>query len=932
MTGRRSLTRAIGALAVAALSLAVAALPAGAAELSPTGEQAFADVAACAAQSPHLLAAIVVDQSGSLKQTDPQDMRVSAIVTALDALEQLGAASDGALDVEANLAVFGTQYTPLVGWGPVSGAHASLLRGTAERQLPARDRDNYTDYRAAMRGAQQELDARAGQLDGASCKVMLWFTDGRFDVDGTGSGPATDAGRAELCAPQGIADGVRADGVTVVALALFTASGGGSVTEQDRNRLQAIAEGVGAGESCGTVPIPADSTPGAYLKADDAGALRRLFAQAAALIEGGTPGQSVACPDPTCVDGRLAIPLDAGVEGFRLVVDTDAAAAAPRLMAPDGSVITLDRASAQVAGATVAVASRDGLMTIDLRDPASAGGTWTLLLAAGQQAQIDLYYFWGITLAISAPEGVVIGATSELRIVPRHSDGTPADLGELASVDLAVTVDGVASDAVADAGGWTVSTTVPAAQAVGAVTVEALARGVSDPHSIKLGPVSAAAALDTSFPPSFPSVMPRRVELSRMVGDEPGSATLTFTGAERGPTQACLGQVSLTGPEPAGALTFDSAEPCVTIAADETVRLTVSVTAEHPADGQVVGTLPVELTGVDGDKLTVELPVAASMVRPVDEGERWGLVALFVLLALAFAWLTASVARRIADRFVLGTDAKAASIPVVVAGGTVRRSDDSGRALADPAEDFRHLGYAKRTRKASFSAEGVTFFRRIPVIPLRPAQAWVRADDGSVIVTDVLGDAPVDGTRAPARFPGTTGFVFVAQGAAADDPQAIRGRLVLIVDSPRGVAAVLDDRLGLVTAGTSWELVVERVRKAWLAREEAAAASAAPSTTRRKGARSVDASAHAPTSASGGVTAGSSQAGDDGRGAPPVSSFLDDDAAPPPPGGSWESSSSRPTPTRAEPGRKRRATPSQPEPAPAPDGDDPPPPSVNFWD
>ncbi|WP_170297346.1 vWA domain-containing protein, partial [Georgenia thermotolerans] len=254
--------RAAGLVLAAALLLLAPPARAQADALSDVGQRTFAQVAGCAAGADHLLVAIVVDESSSLRATDPGNRRVEAIATAVSSLAALPRAG-GRLDVEANLATFGSAYTELVPWGGVEGAHADALVGAARAELPRRDRADETDYRVALRGAQQSLQQRQAALGGTSCPVLLWFTDGELDV-----GAATPAAAAQLCDPQGLVDGLRGARIPVVAVALFTDSGPGAVPPAAREQLRAIAEGGGDGTRCGAQPVPADAAPGAYLRAD----------------------------------------------------------------------------------------------------------------------------------------------------------------------------------------------------------------------------------------------------------------------------------------------------------------------------------------------------------------------------------------------------------------------------------------------------------------------------------------------------------------------------------------------------------------------------------------------------------------------------------------------------------------------------------------
>lgn len=899
----------MAALATAlAVSLVGIGAPAFGAELSGTGAESFADIAACAASGDHLLAAIVVDSSGSLRETDPSDQRVGAILQALDSLEHLHISSKGSLNVQASLSTFGVEYVPLVGWGAVEADHANQLRSAATATLPSRDSDRFTDYRAALRGAQASIDTQASKLDGTSCKVVLWFTDGRLDV-----GAQTEAARAELCAPQGIVDSLRGDHIAIVALALFTEGGGGSVTDQDRERLRAIAEGEGSGESCGTVPVPAASSGGAYLRAGDASAMRRLFAQATALIEGATPSVSITCPGVECVDGRLSIPVDPGVGGFRVILERGASGQVPILTAPSGESADATSQLTSLAGADIAVADRDGLATIHVTHPSSAAmsGQWTLDTDPLSTTLIDLYYFWGATLSIETETKLLVGEPGTVQLFLEDASGSAVDTDALSTFSLSVNVDGVERRPRATADGWEVDVEVAASDVPPAIRVEAAARATTSPSNIQLGPITAQAEIATSFPPSFPSVSPSRLAFPAILGSEPSTAELTFVGSQEGATRACIDEADIVAPASAGTALISSASECIDIPAGGTSAMEVVLSTQNAADGRVDGTIPVRLIAVDGaEEVTVSIPFGASMTRPVNEPVRWGLTALFVFLALALAWATAEISRRVSDRFVLGTDSRVASVPVIVSARGIRRQD-ARVTLLDPALDFSALGIHRKTRLSTFATSGLQFRRSFPLNPLAAGRPTASSNDGRIVVTvggrDV--SATPDASKAPVRFPGSIDNVLIIEHVPAEPNQdsEIIGRLVVVVDSPNGVASVLDDRVDQIER-TDWDHLVTAILAASGVRADRAG------------------KASAALAASSDRTEASTGRADPEPSRPPMpSSSWDDEpslANPAASGAEPGPAGKKPLKGRHDPGRSTdsEATP------------DSPPPSVNFWD
>ena len=206
-----------------ALSLGGFAPPASA-EVAAESQTGFSEIAGCISGAENVLISVVVDESLSLRETDPQALRVEGITTAIDSLEQLTETVPEGTNVEIALSTFARSYASLSGWQKLNPRTAQGLRSQAARELPGRDTGDATDYRQALLGAQQELDTRARQLkDPNACKVLLWFTDGALDVDAATPTAAREAlsdrrrggrrteRRDRHCRPRALHAGCRSD-------------------------------------------------------------------------------------------------------------------------------------------------------------------------------------------------------------------------------------------------------------------------------------------------------------------------------------------------------------------------------------------------------------------------------------------------------------------------------------------------------------------------------------------------------------------------------------------------------------------------------------------------------------------------------------------------------------------------------------------------
>ena len=186
-----------------------------------------------------LLALVVVDESGSLQNTDPDDQRVPGVRALLSGLAGLTSQQPGGNDLEVlvRMVTFAEGYQPLVPepsdadpvWSVLNETTFDQLSGQAG-ELADRDHGDFTDYLSALNGARRDLAIQSAELtaDGGPppCKLLIFFTDGRYDL-------ALDAdeaaGRQQLCAAGGVTDGLRSDGAVTISVGLASGLGDGSL-------------------------------------------------------------------------------------------------------------------------------------------------------------------------------------------------------------------------------------------------------------------------------------------------------------------------------------------------------------------------------------------------------------------------------------------------------------------------------------------------------------------------------------------------------------------------------------------------------------------------------------------------------------------------------------------------------------------------------
>jgi len=865
-----------GRLIAAAIGLAlftgVTAAPAVADQLSPTGDRAMAQLASCAASADNLLVSIVVDESGSLTQTDPTNQRVKGINSAVDALTDLRTGAAGKLNVEADLGLFAEGYTPLVPWLSLNKVNAAHLKSISSASLPTRNSGQYTDYRSALVGARSSLNAREAKLGGTSCKVILWFTDGALDVPGN-----TTSALSELCLPNGIVDSVRNSHISVIALALFHEPS--SVTPAQREELRSVAEGTGRGLTCGKTPVSSSAASGAYLRADDASALRRVFAGVGALIGGASQSLSLKCPSGNCIGGVARFPVDRGIAGFQVIVDSSNNTAQLRLTGPDGKQVRLTAASNTSPWGKLKVTQRDGLTTARVTFSEISGsqvGTWKLtsLDASGKPSPVavDLYYNWGARLAVSAPDVVVIGKDSPVKVtVTVAGQKVPPDWYKSMDVKLRVG-DATPTTLVADHDGSFVgSITLPAGTVPSEVAVTVSSSAVSAPSGIALAPVSWSAVLPTRLPPTYPTITPTQLLLPTITSGKGTTGTLTLHGTKSGTTKACLHNgTKLTGPQAAGSIPVTANPRCVEVGPGVSRDWTFTVVPDALADGGITGHLQLDLTGEKAtDVASMSVPVSSSMTRPVDEPLRWALIAAFIALSLIVPLVLLSLGNWWIGRFRLTEVTRVASIPVTVTPTSIEPRRRDSTALIE-ADDFHPAGEGA-VKKRSFNAQGVNFAHALPW-PLSDPTAHATANPSELILSGTGQYTNATGSRAPVVTALEQCWVLVVDPATVTEAEA-QGRIVFANEESEanGLREIIAARGEKLVGFVGWPVLWDKLTKAAEHREQAIRADAEKSAG-DTGKSTVGAG---PLVTSGAGTEAGDQAGSTPLDRPPPSPLFD---------------------------------------------------------
>jgi hypothetical protein len=475
-----------------------------------------------------------------------------------------------------------------------------------------------------------------------------------------------------------------------------------------------------------------------------------------------------------------------------------------------------------VTGADVAITVRDGLavITVDRDGGAPHMGVWTLETdaPADAPATVDLYYVWGVALDITAPDGIVIGGRSPIEVRASFPDGSPVIQEAFESFEVTLVAGGAELPVEWDLGGAAVGwLEVPAGTAMASVAVTAVASATTRPSRNPLGEARASVVIPTSLPAAFPKLETASLAFPTLAGSRSAVGVLELTGAERGPTRACLAGSEVSGPSRAGGIAVTGPD-CVDIPAGEAVTWPFELTTEAEADGSIDGTVGIALTAVDGQSIEVSVDVAAVMTRPVNEPLRWVLTAALVLLGLSVPFLIGWASNYFLARFTVGPRTRVAVVPVLFSARGPERADGSAAMLGP--DDFRYAGYRQVSKLRGLQVAGLAFGRTLPLVPFREPSAWFTSLDENEVVASSDRRRPFteDGRRAHVGF-GLASHSYLALSPEPQADGAFLGRLICLGDDDGGLAELIRAlESHLAASGDVWagvhEAATARVRAA----------------------------------------------------------------------------------------------------------------------
>jgi hypothetical protein len=709
VTGRRLLLAALLIAALATLVPVTAdARPTSSADRvqgAPTDSgEVGATLQECLGAHRRVQVLFLLDRSKSMKRTDGTFLRVDALEQLLNSFGTVGGKrSGGKLTVEAELATFAQDFAIAHPWAPLNEDTLRAFRTEAEKLRRSPD-GTETDYYVAARGAADEFEARDGAATEPSCQVLVWLTDGGYQIRAKGSKAyapgaekgdgyrkeVVEAGRKKMC-EAAVTDMRQSDVISFVLGLKVT-----DVTQSDDDVnapdfLQALANGTGP-YACG----PAAPGQGRFLPVDDVDQLSRQFSVIACAVLG------LACVGGD--DASVEVPTDGAVEQLTFQGQARSAGVL-RITPPEGEPVQIAIGAESRSGTAAGARWRSQLLspnvsrvTFDLA-PASVPGRWKGDVvgrngAAVEKALARVEVTDGLRLEADPPKdfAFIIGEDATVPVHlegaderPVPTEGLSPEIDTINSAVIRNPVTGEAEEATVDlepdgSGSFGYHPTASTASNLRVSTV--VERDFGRFHPSQDGrPARNAAVITVPLlkDARLPRILDDEVHLSSVSnGNKTAEGVLRVKGSPDADGRVCIEAAKLDERHPYGTTKVESqGTDCFEVPANEIVPVEVRLSQDGSADGRVAGTITV-VSSADNGKVSQRADVPYSFhqtfVSACDFVLAFALVALLVLLALGALVLLSRIEARFAPEndlraFTATVEGSAAGI-VLAAGGT----------------------------------------------------------------------------------------------------------------------------------------------------------------------------------------------------------------------------------------------------------------------
>lgn len=661
----------------------VSAAPAErATKLTAVGERSIQDLRRCLTSNDALDVFYLIDNSGSLADTDPTVLRADIMAESLRQLASLSQAPK-ALEINWNLGFFSTNYQSVdAGWMKIDPSDLDAWPDALAKFVKSIPPGGATDWLRGIEGAQAELAKQKRKSDG--CQVLIWLTDGGLNVNDDDS--ASKAAMNSLCGQVAVEGArqpslgkgplyeLRQSGVVVFGVLLDV---GQLDTYQERKSwLLPLVEGSGAlsidGKNktvnCGdgSGEIPETHSAGAFLSAQSPEDLAVQFLRLAGEIRGGS--SSTINPDGT-------FDINPGVASVTII--SLESADSLRLQNPAGAN------AAGNEGVTITETAGTSAVNIEVRSKDDFG-TWRI--TGTDPADTVLIAYGALSLEPSSDNALVTGLESEIRVRAKLSNESLFALSDyefeflvnIISPEGSVTrlASGTAADFLS---GDLIIPITPESNRTKIQLRYEVVNLKTAVGSTQLAPIGADQFLIVSLPDNFPSFGPVPLQLSVLSGR---SASAMGYLEIKAPLSGDEGYFCLPSSETTKVISDSAdrddtwvwnfstnlesgADGCFLISPGQTARIEVTAGNSITANSEVKAESSIILRDSSGAELEMSVPIEFSSERLINPFIYGLLTVLLTLLSALLPLFVLYAINRATTKVEHGNELLKATFPTI---------------------------------------------------------------------------------------------------------------------------------------------------------------------------------------------------------------------------------------------------------------------------
>jgi uncharacterized membrane protein YgcG len=713
-------------LSVSALSSIPTSMPAALAIDSIDG--AFEDLGRCLqsqGKAKVLDVFYLIDESGSLQDTDPDGARADILSSSL---QQLASFKN---DVTVNYSVgfFAHKYGVWQAWRSVNKGGIVPESARLNAEVRKRNQGDYTDWLQGINGAIDELNAQHERTNG--CSTLIWLTDGGIQLSTV---EKTVDAVDQLCDNK--FDILRKNGVTVLGILLKNDAALAMLSDEQQEAqayFMSLMEPLVTGQGvladgkeleCGSFPIPKNYRQGALFVASDPKDLAYEFLKLPPRIEGCAAVKNF---------GKGEFEIEPGVSEFQIVTT----ASNWSLTDPKSKVLS-------ATSRDIRVFETAGAAQIKVGTNNSGRGAWKF---SGTDGETNLYLCSGLDIRIDPGTEFISGKSGILSgKVVSQSTGRPADLTKYDS-DHPITVElitGGKSGAKKEAEQSDPASFLLQKFTPGTDSAEAEVRitlYLKTKRGTPLAPVSISQKIDVRLLSNYPTIKKEPIELSTLESlENPATGSVVFKGPERADGKVCIDtnakpvviqdKVSRADTYKVSTAGVD-AEGCMPIRQGEESTLKLTVSNSVTASSDVILGLPITYysDAEPGKHFTLNAQINFES-DPAGNPLGW-IVILTILgigLPLALIYLLLWWATRIA----YGRQLQRAEYPVAITTeGRITNRD--GGAIVTHGDNYH--GRPQQEDVRVLQDGGATLSAKLPKTVL--AEPWyeIKAPEGSRVIS-----------------------------------------------------------------------------------------------------------------------------------------------------------------------------------------------------